>query len=381
MSHGIFCFCSRCLYGGTSKKGGNRGHRNGKPKPEPKPSGNFNKSRDHHDSLKGGGGNNGGKRRWHSDLAMSINWPIFIYNSSMFGFSFYKKSQDIQTAHVYEHMVVQKIRAYFRTKNLICNIDYTISGVTRDSSGILEIDIQVREAYVKAFTNYAKLLATPPDKNGKNVTNALMQVIAEEDTVLEINKNQLIQSLNELDSIPWSTQIFDICHPLDTHYSSNAIFDTGKPSKNSSFNVEIYLPNGKTKNSEKDTVVFNDIARILAVNIGNNIADEDAFYFYSLSVLGNTCTLNFRHDIGIVYNPNGVQAQLDTELDKIRESNFDKKLLSDVKGLDESDEPDFDRIFHETGVVCTLSEWKQLYTQLRVNRILEKLIIRALPET
>jgi hypothetical protein len=43
--------------GTTSKKGGNRGHRNGKPKPPPRPSGNMD-SRKTHDTK----GNN--RRGW-----------------------------------------------------------------------------------------------------------------------------------------------------------------------------------------------------------------------------------------------------------------------------------------------------------------------------
>lgn len=46
-SHGLLCFCPRCIGGTTSKKGGNRGHRNGKPKPTPKPSGSFNDRKEH----------------------------------------------------------------------------------------------------------------------------------------------------------------------------------------------------------------------------------------------------------------------------------------------------------------------------------------------
>ncbi len=48
--------------GSTSKKGGNRGHRNGKPKPKPQPASGYNKRKNHHDSLKGNKGNGGGRR-------------------------------------------------------------------------------------------------------------------------------------------------------------------------------------------------------------------------------------------------------------------------------------------------------------------------------
>lgn len=46
-SHGLLCFCPRCLYGTTNKKGGNRGHRNGKPKPAPRPAKGFDGRKTH----------------------------------------------------------------------------------------------------------------------------------------------------------------------------------------------------------------------------------------------------------------------------------------------------------------------------------------------
>ena len=60
-SHGIFCLCPRCLTGTTSKKGKNRGHRNGKStQPTRRPSKGFD-GRKSHDTK---GKNRHGRTRW-----------------------------------------------------------------------------------------------------------------------------------------------------------------------------------------------------------------------------------------------------------------------------------------------------------------------------
>lgn len=114
---------------------------------------------------------------------------------------FSKPTHNTSVAHLYEHIFVDLLTQYLRSKGLFSYVDYDLSAKTyHEGSVVLEIDVY-NDAATELIDSYIK---TPIAINSDLINGGLLQIMAESSSdILYMNDEAVMASLNEYNTSPW----------------------------------------------------------------------------------------------------------------------------------------------------------------------------------
>ncbi len=187
-----------------------------------------------------------------------------------------KTSQDIQTAHAYEHLYCRAIHTLFLKHKLFYYLDYTYQG-NAYNNGLVSIRV---DTYTPVGENLIANIADIDVQFDETTLGAILaQIVAEEKHYIRGNLEQLHYKLEELHEAPWHS--LENVIQLDTAQSPRSrqtIWLSEEVAKTKTLHFNFILDADFAKNNRNLLPLFEIIANILLDNLVRSLSEQYGYY-------------------------------------------------------------------------------------------------------
>lgn len=292
-----------------------------------------------------------------------------------------KTHPNVQLGHLYEHLFVCQIDAYFYQHHLFESIDYLSRGTTYEQAGVITIDIDFHTD--EAWSHKDALLALPLElgENATHVTQMLHQIEAEEPERLHItDKRRVLDELHALDKQPW--QPIDSYSLLDTKTKRRQyqpIYLTNrKQAKKRTIHTTLSLDEKFLRAHRQLAPLFNVVGRFILRTIDNRATAH--FGFYSGDLSGTPRPLTVTNDMLLIphtYKPVDSEEILrfsretaNFMLDDSTIGHIADELQRTSYESSVDNAPDVKRLLNETDVLIGSHGWQTIATPENIRQLL-----------
>ncbi len=294
-----------------------------------------------------------------------------------------KQHPCVQLAHVYEHMFLREINRFLYEKGCFKTLDYFANGTTFDEGGIIVVECGFYTKKALAYKDNIANLSISMGVDNIHVSNALLEIAAEEPTKISVvDKYKIPEEIKLLNSQPW--QPLDQIPPIDTkkiRRSSTPIYLTNIPACNpKTLDIKLHLNRDFIKYNRHLTPLANHLFNILLLSISTQITKD--FPFYATYIYSNPKTFSNTSKLQIL-----PKAANDIELQNIMDIlqktvtymissgfilRFEKYLQNISYNNCPYESPDIATVINESGFTMGRSAWRMVGTQDNILKILKE---------
>lgn len=192
-----------------------------------------------------------------------------------------KQHPVIQLGHLYEHLFLRRVNAFFYEHGLFKLLDYAAHGTTYEEGGVITVECNLYSSEAIALGSEIEQLRIDLGKENCNVSTALHQIVAEEPNKLYVgDKVKLLQEIKRLDNEPW--QSIDNLGILDTktiRRKNTLIYLTDKKqARPQMMRLSIRLNKDFADTHRELLPLFMFVGRIILLAAGNQVAAAHGAY-------------------------------------------------------------------------------------------------------
>lgn len=318
-----------------------------------------------------------------NDLSHVVKLAFFIYNKfSMKNIILIKFCNNIQLAHLYEHLFIKSINDLFYSNGLLKFLDYSLSGTTYNN-GIIAVDCILYINDTKNLIAQIKLLQIDLGINNNLVDIALNQIIAEESFKIHVtNKDKLLNSLIELDKTPWENiEKLEIFNMKTARVKPDPIYLTKVPQKITR-KLRISLILDDIHNNDI-LPLYSFLSQIIMFTLINKLTWHEGMYSSTeMSMNKNLrfdCYLDAHRMISKSINIDEVLQMSKSVLNDLNKTSINNRVIKSLTDLSFIDaicmQPDYERILLDTKILIGLRGWQQIATLSNMQKIYENISI------
>lgn len=294
-----------------------------------------------------------------------------------------KRHSSIQLAHLYEHLFCGRANNLFYENGLFPYLDYSIAGRTYHQ-GIIFIKVETYRSQADTLGQQIQALNIDTSKN--NVTNAISQLLAEEEVLFgSLGYEAIKKELEELDKQVWQDldevgviDLEDVQKTLGPLYIAN-----GKALRARKLKVNIGIESGFIKNHRELTPFFRQISISVNANLRVGLTERFGYYSAESKYLNATAAIGMEN---IFHVANSQPVSLESiigmyfsELSYLKQCNAFERLLSDLKNISYTDRLNFahsaESNFEDTHFFVGAKGWKDLASKKNCDDIMKHLLL------
>jgi hypothetical protein len=195
-----------------------------------------------------------------------------------------KTSNEIQLAHLYEHLYLMAVVEFFKAHGLFDYLDYWFSGKTYHG-GFIYLNIHLYSPAAEQLAG--ELSGLNPSFEQEAIEGAAVQIVAEKQHRLGGDLELLEVALADLHNQPWQTMNELTLLDARRRRSRKVLWDTDAKVRTKEMRCELVLDTEFARRRKDLLPLFDVVAHVLLDNLANELTDS---YYYHMIGTASTYT-------------------------------------------------------------------------------------------